>query len=606
MMKYCWKTQRFIVFIAIIFTFVSGCLTGSVPPEIEKLENGLLPPVIIEGRQASWTLAERMKFHKVPGVSIAVVKDFKVAWTRGFGVTDMGAPSPVTGETMFQAASLSKPVTALAVLRLAQDGKFKLDGNVNDYLKKWKLPDSDFTRQVKVTPKHLLSHSGGTTVPGFRGYAAGEAVPTLFQVLSGKPPANSAAIVVDAVPGMQSRYSGGGYCILQQLLIDTENKPFPEIMETLVLKPLGMTHSTFSQPLPPDRAKFAASGHLANGRLLPGKWHTYPEMAAAGLWTTSEDLSRVIVDLQLALKNKSDKVLSQKTARLMLTPYVSDAAGLGIVISKKKDQLYFLHNGSNEGFRCIMTGHMEDGYGAAVMTNSDQGHKLYYEILRGIANIYKWKNYLPPAYDVYKMSPKKQKALTGKYKIDSDHLLEVTEENGRLYARVTFSDIVEIAPIGKNKCLRTDAAVEYEFAADPGNGQILRVIRRKGDQEKVYERQADDFIVPGELLMRGELGKAMEGYRKLKEQNPFDPMINGFRLLNLAHFLMQQFKVQETLALLDLVADLHPQVIKNLRLTLNTELKRVLSNPAVPRPMKDQVKEGYNRIMRKLQLQEIE
>ena len=238
-----------------------------------------------------------MDKHEVPGVSVAVFDDFQIAWAEGFGVAREGSEPRVSPETRFQAASISKPITAIAVLRLVEQKKLSLDEPVNSQLKSWQIPETPITKKEPIVLPHLLSHYAGLTVHGFRGYAAGEKVPTLLEVLDGQAPANSAAIRSMMRPAYKVKYSGGGYCIVQQMLIDAEGEPFPQLMRELVLEPAGMTHSTFDRPLPEAIAEQAASGHRAKRIPITGKWHVYPELAAAGLWTTPTDLAKAAIDV---------------------------------------------------------------------------------------------------------------------------------------------------------------------------------------------------------------------------------------------------------------------------------------------------------------------
>jgi CubicO group peptidase (beta-lactamase class C family) len=600
------KPLNVLIILAFVFTLVNALLTGTAKPEMQKLENGLLPPVLIKGEPA-WRLTERMKHHKVPGVSIAVIKDFKVHWTNGYGIKDVTTRQPVTETTLFQAASVSKPVTAVAALRKIQEGKLELEKKVNDVLVTWKLPESQLTKQTPLTIKHLLTHSGGVTVHGFRGYATTEPIPSLVQVLDGEKPANSEAIRVNMVPGFRFRYSGGGYCILQRLLMDLVKQPFPIIMEDTVLKPLGMTHSTYLQPLPEDRQKHAASGHRPPGFRVSGRWHIYPEMAAAGLWTTSRDLAQFAIELQLSLKNKSNKILSQKTSQQMLTPHVGGTMGLGMMIYKPgKNAVYFRHGGGNEGYRCYLIAHKDSGYGAVVMTNSDNGQKLYSEILRGIASIYQWEDYLPEPHEIIKIAPEKLKPLAGKYAPDSDHILHITWENNKLYARVTSGEKAEMFPISETKFVRKDERVIYEFVSDPKTGKVLKIAARRHGQERSFERKGDDYTVPLELLLAHQVEKALEGYRNLKAKNPYDQNVQALRLLFLAEELIKKGYLKEAIGIIHLTAEFHPEFIKKMYSTLNNEIRIILRNPMIPDSFKQQLKEGYNSMLKKLGLKEIE
>ncbi len=249
-------------------------------PRIARIET---LTVSLEGEAPiSMSLREWMALHRIPGLSVAVFEGHRIVWAKAYGVREAGGTAPVALDTLFQAGSISKPVTALAVMRHAEAGKWMLDEPVNGKLASWKVPDNEFTARQKVTLRRLLSHSAGTTVHGFPGYAAGGPLPTVVQVLDGVPPANTAPVRVDVVPGTRTRYSGGGTTIVQLMMVDQLGKPFPQIMQEAVFGPLGLKDSTFEQPLPPGLAARAASGTRADGTVVPGRWHVYPEMAAAG------------------------------------------------------------------------------------------------------------------------------------------------------------------------------------------------------------------------------------------------------------------------------------------------------------------------------------
>lgn len=354
---------------------------------IQRVEQGLRAPTSVQGQpQPKWTIAERLAFYKVPGVSVAVIDEGKIEWTRGYGMTTEGG-KPVNAETLFQAASISKHVGALVALHLVDQGKLSLDEDVNLKLRSWKVPENEFTKTQKVTLRRLLNHSAGLTVHGFRGYAAGEAVPTLVELLSGVKPANSAAIVADVEPGTKWRYSGGGYEVMQQLVIDVTGKPFPQLAQEIVIGPLRLAHSTFEQPLPARLEGNAAAGHRSNGSMIQGRWHTYPEMTAAGMWTTPSDLARAAIEIQ-----SGNRVLKPATKEAMLTE-VLGGYGLGLGLKSTDGHKSFSHGGGNEGFRCFLFAYREGGRGAIVMTNGDRGSGVVDEILRSISAEYGWPDY---------------------------------------------------------------------------------------------------------------------------------------------------------------------------------------------------------------------
>jgi CubicO group peptidase (beta-lactamase class C family) len=392
-------------------------LSSATLDRMHRVESGLLPAVVIAGdSNPGMSLAGRMRHYHVPGVSIAVIDGGAIAWAHGYGVIEAGKPAPVDTGTLFQAASISKPVAAMATLRLVQDGVLALDENVNRYLVSWKVPENAYTAQRPVTLRGILSHSAGLTVHGFAGYAANEAVPTLVQVLDGASPANSAPIRVDTIPGSLWRYSGGGFEVMQQMLQDVTGQPFPKMMHDSVLAPVGMMQSTYEQPLPSSLASRGAVAHRADGKPIPGRWHTYPEMAAAGLWTTPSDLARFAIEIQRALHGASRHVLDQSMVRQMLTRQ-KDSWGLGIGLDGEGAAARFSHGGANEGYRAMLIAFDSGGRGAVVMTNSDAGGPLTAEIIRGIARVYGWPAMQPSTRAVAAVDPATYRVLAGRYRL---------------------------------------------------------------------------------------------------------------------------------------------------------------------------------------------
>jgi CubicO group peptidase (beta-lactamase class C family) len=355
-----------------------------------RIEKGLAPVDIGKGETKVLGLAELMKVCKVPALSVAVIDGYQVAWAKAYGTTELGGKTPVTTKTLFQAGSISKPVAAAGMLALVQAGKLSLDEDVNVKLETWKVPENEFTKEQKVTLRGLVSHTAGLTVHGFPGYHVDEKVPTTLQILDGEPPANTPPIRVNVVPGTIVRYSGGGITVEQVLMTDVTGKPFPELMRQLVLDKVGMRDSSYEQPLPAAWQVRTPTGTTADGKAIHGKWHVYPEMAAAGLWTTPTDLAKFAIEIALSRQGKSNRILTQKTVEEMLTP-VKDEAGLGFFVSSKRPG-EFKHNGADEGFQALLVMNWETGQGAALMANSDNGVLLAGEMLRSIAKEYGWRS----------------------------------------------------------------------------------------------------------------------------------------------------------------------------------------------------------------------
>lgn len=450
---------------------VQSATTSADQEHIHRIENGLLPGILINGHAIhGMKLIERMKHYKVPGVSIAFSSGGKVLWARAYGYADVSKMKAATSGTLFQAASISKSISALATLRLVQDGELNLDEDVNVKLKDWRVPDDEFTREQKVTLRRILSHSAGLTVGGFPGYLAGEPLPKITEILDGQKPANTKPVIVDTVPGTVWRYSGGGYTVMQLLLTQVLGKSFPVILDQEVLRPVGMSHSTFLQPLPKSLRFGAATAYESDGKPIAGNFHTYPEMAAAGLWTTPSDLALAAIEIQNDYAGTSKKVLSKDMARQMLT-HQKDNWGLGLALSAADHPLRFAHGGSNEGFRCDLEAYIESGQGIVIMTNSNSGDAIIGEIRRAVALEYAWPDFKPEQKATVALDPATLSAYPGLYQttVGDVVMIKLTLRGGRLYLQADpfGAEPVELFPES-----------ESEFFAEEGFNITLN---RNGD-----------------------------------------------------------------------------------------------------------------------------
>ena len=361
---------------------------------------------------AGKTLAELMEVHGIPALSIAVVENYRLAWARAYGVADEASGAPADPDTLFQAASISKPVSAMAILRAVQDGLFELDDDINGVLRSWQLEDdAELLAETPVTPRMLLSMTAGTTVSGFPGYKPGAELPTVPEVLGRQgqeTPANTEPVVVGWQPGTRYEYSGGGSTILQLALSDVRGRPFEEILQETVLDPLGMTRSCFCQPLPAAlhgnaaRAGGSATGGNGNGPEAEprAEWHVYPELYAAGLWTTPTDLARFLIEVQLSLEGRSNRILNAELTRKMVTPGGVGQYALGFTAGSTtphrpappgESNRYFGHTGGNWGFRGNFVGSLEGGNGYVILANSSEANPvIFQELPARIRAAYGW------------------------------------------------------------------------------------------------------------------------------------------------------------------------------------------------------------------------
>jgi CubicO group peptidase (beta-lactamase class C family) len=458
--------------------YVAAQGQASVDERIQRVENGLAPAFIIKGRTKAMKLAERMAHYKIPGLSVAVINHGKIEWARAYGVVEKDSNKPVTPDTLFLAGSISKPIAAVAGLRLVEQGKLDLDEDVNLKLKTWKTPENEFTKEKKVTLRGLLSHSAGLTVHGFPGYAVDAPIPTLVQILNGEKPANTPAIRVDIEPGSRWRYSGGGYTVMQQLLMDVTGKSFPQLTHELVLAPAGMRQSTYENPLPKSLEASAATAHGPRGEKVNGRWAIYPEMAAAGLWTTPSDLARYIIEVQRALSGQS-KVLSREMARQMVTVQ-KGSHGLGpALINAGKESARFDHGGTDLGFEALFMAYCNRGQGVAVMMNANRTRPLAMELIRAIAREYDWPDLAPQERVLAKVDPVVFSKYAGIYELGNGSKITMTTEEGRLWAQVPGGDKYEMLPESETSYFSENGIV-FRFELGEGGAPPSVIVEQGG------------------------------------------------------------------------------------------------------------------------------
>jgi CubicO group peptidase (beta-lactamase class C family) len=390
------ELHKLLLVVAFVISLVAACSSthnDDVQSRIAAVEKSLIASVInTESEPAGMALSERMQHYKVPGISIAVINNGQIEWAQGYGVAETGGTQAVTPDTVFQACSVSKPVSVTGIMLLAQSGVIDISRNVNDYLTSWRLADNDLTTTQKATIQRLMSHTAGINVSGFGGYPAGSVIPTLLQVLNGTPPATSAPVKIVYEPGSQYSYSGGGMEVLHQMAEDVAGMPFQSYMKNNLFGPLCMNSSDFVQPMAGPLATRAAKAHDMDGIMIPEGWRTYPELVAAGLWTTPSDLATLLIEVQKAAVFNKGVLLTQETANRMLTqqPNTNSSMGLGFALLEGRGGLIFNHSGSNFGYKSYMIAYRDRGQGVVVTTNGDNGLALIMEVVRAVAKVYGW------------------------------------------------------------------------------------------------------------------------------------------------------------------------------------------------------------------------
>lgn len=434
--------MRPFVQICLLVLIMCSCQSLKTRPHIEQskfqhFETDISPLVVFSKQKQKFSIVERMRHYRVPGLTLAIIDRGAIVFAKSYGVKDHQSNEMVDNSTIFQAASVSKPISALGAVALVDVGKLKLDTDVNRYLKSWKLPNSKFTKDKKVTLRHILSHTAGLTVGGFLGYRSDEKIPTAQEILNGR--GNSPKVVVDTVPGTKTRYSGGGTLIAQVMMEDVSGKPFADFMRATVLEPLAMKNSWYAQPLPAALQVQAAAGHLSDGTMVLGRYRVHPELAPAGLWTTAEDLANAIVAIQKAyLGMETTLPVSRATIHQMLTRQ-GERFGLGPKIDTQGGRLIFEHNGSNIGYKAMWIGFfnplaldLSHSGGIVVLTNGDNGFPLIEEVVSAIGETMAWQFLIKDKKEIiFKPLTQSEKALVGVFDKDGDDIF-ITENDGIL------------------------------------------------------------------------------------------------------------------------------------------------------------------------------
>ena len=528
---------------------------------ISEVENGLLPMTIIEG-EPSFNIEERMKFYNVPGISVTVIENFEIAWTKHYGVMDSQLNNPVTDETLFNVGSLSKGAASITILSLVKEGKIELDKDINDQLISWKVPENEFTAVRRVTPRLLMNHSGGAMHHFATNYLRDD-FPTITQVLKGEKPALERPTIIDRIPGTEFLYSNPGFAILQQLAIDIEKRPFWQIAKDNVFDVLEMNHTTFEQPLPLDLEIFACAGHRSTGEPFEVKRYYYPNTAAGGLWTTSYDYAKYIIELQKSYQGKSNKVLSTELTKEMLSTHVSEQYGLGVFIRELDGEIFFSHMGDNAGFFAGYTAHLTNGYGAVIFTNSQNGAPIIREINKAVAKAYKWKGYLPEEYKLVELDEGVSEKIIGRYKVGSDEVIKVSKNNGDLYLNLFENE--KLYHIGDNKFVIKNKMGSISFTPDSHGAysqaefQFTDELGRFLYETKKCYRIDDNIKVPVELLNENKISEAMDAYRRLFSENDSDPYLSENRFNSLGYQYMNRQMHAQAIAVFQLNTEFYPE-----------------------------------------------
>jgi CubicO group peptidase (beta-lactamase class C family) len=531
----------------------------SLNNRIKEVENNLIPFVPVNGFEGL-NIIERMKYYNVPGVSIAVIKDFKIDWAKGYGLADTLQKAPVTTETMFSAGSISKFLMAVTALKMVENEQIDLDKPINEYLTSWKITENDFSKKTPVTLRMLLSHSAGTSQSSYFGFTPSQALPNIVEILNGAKISETRTVVVNSEPNKEFRYSGGGSMIAQMALMDISKQSFSDLTQQILFDQLGMKNSTFEQPVPSKFSK-QSSWAYSSASWFKGMPYVYPQQAAAGLYTTPTDLAKFFIDIQKSYLGKG-KVLSQFITRQMLSPQqnVSDGSykeqiGIGPFLiqrtdNKDPDGVYFEFTGVNAGFLAYGVGSVTKGNGVIIMLNSgDDVNGLGKEIRRSVAKAYNWTNFLPNELQPMSLPDGVLDEFVGRYRMATDEVLYLRKEKNYLVEKINEGNDIYCFPISKDTIIFSDYNIKGFFVRDDiGEVNGLQNIY----QEKPMLKMKNDEFSPSEYLRMKKYDEAKKAFKAMN--------MNEYQITYLAYDLMNKKLLDRDAVkmILDLAIEQHP------------------------------------------------
>jgi CubicO group peptidase (beta-lactamase class C family) len=551
--------KEIIIFFLMLFVGEAFAQSEKVREQINQVENSLIPFVPVKGFE-SWNILDRMKYYNVHGVSIAVIKDYKIDWAKGYGFADTSRNMPVTTETMFSAGSISKFLMAATALKMVENGQIELDKPINNYLTSWKIADNEFTKKTPITLRMLLSHSAGTSQSSYFGFTPNQPLPTIVEILSGAKISETRPVVVNSEPNKEFRYSGGGSMIAQLALMDISQKKFEEITKELLFDKLGMANSTFEQPVPSKFAK-QISWAYSSASWFKGMPYVYPQQAAAGLYTTPSDLAKFFIDIQNSY-NGNGKILSQSTTRNMLVPQqnVSDGSykeqiGIGPFLIQRTDNndpngVYFEFTGVNAGFLAYGIASITNGNGVIVMLNSgDDVNGLGKEIRRAVAKTYEWTNFLPEEIQPIELTDNELVQFVGRYRMGTDEVLYLRKEKNYLVENINEGNDIYCFPISRDTIIFSDYNIKGFFKKNE-KGEVIGL--QNIYQDKPMPKMKDDEFSPSEYLKMKKYDKAKEAFGAMK--------MNEYQITYLAYDLMNKkpLNIDAVKTILDLAMEQHP------------------------------------------------
>lgn len=447
----------------------------------EAVVNNLTPFYYLKGNVKVQSVEDLMQKYKVPGLRIVFVDKGKISWSKNYGYANLKDSIKVDDKTVFTGASLGKPITTMAALKLVEKGALGLDDDVNNKLIGWKVPTNEFTKKEKVTLRRLIGHTSGFNRYYGANYMPYETLPTIEQTLRGEKPSKHPAVKLVSVPGTTYRYSNPGYLILEKLMEDVTGNKFESIIDELVFVPSKMKNSSFEQPIPKRLMATKAVGYSKN--LQPQPYNIITFKSAGGIWTTPDDLAKFTYTLLNDHHKGTSKLISQN-----MTNQVFNRGGnlqkLGFTLLNWKngvDDIAFRHTGQNYGFTSVIFGSVNKEQAVIIMSNSVNTQQLFDHIIRAAAEEYNWDYFKPTAYEVFDTGNKDFSAYAAQYDW-KNHFVVITNEHNVLFIQVD-NERHQLIPVDENTFLAPDISLLIILPKNPEGSLIF--LDSNGDYSRV-------------------------------------------------------------------------------------------------------------------------
>ncbi len=507
--------NHYYFFLLIYLAFIASCLSA----QPNKMQEAISQLKADDGSDLTVEMA--MAQYGLPGLSVVVFEDYQIIWSKTWGVKEMGTNDLIDEQTAFSTASISKAITATLMAILEEKGLFDIDQPVNNYLKRWHLPENEFTQTGPVTIKHILSHTAGTSQHGFTDFYEGDKVPTILESVQGKLPSYDAPIEVQFKPGTNWQYSGGGYTIAQMALEDQLGKSLAELAQIYLFGPLKLEHTTMYQHGDPRFLKNVAKAHNNQGEVIRTGIPICPQTAASAMWSTPTDMARLAIEIQKALKGEPGPVISTAVAKRVteiITYKVVGGWGLGWDrLHRAGNRGWFSHGGANTGTGGHVYGTMEDGHGIAFFGNGPNGIRIPIldKLRNSIIESHGWRRPNPFLKREIPLDQQTKEGMIGLYFSPFNQVISVELKDDHLYIP-SFAGQVEpkLYPLGQNLFGAEDFNMLFKLKTD-GTGFVWVPEFDTKEEIVFFQKINPDPTLPADWIRQGDIAKAQVIYEAL-------------------------------------------------------------------------------------------